>query len=198
MSVFIWSFVWDFLYHLMPSFVQQILLNWLSKYNQTTCQDCLWFVSVEGWFFWGFSESLPASMLQGCTIHRISPREKSTALHHWWYRLYSVGLTVLVRKVRKAAQPCKNIWFKHTPCCLPEGSRGVKISPGIASSPAVCPSISQRLPASPSHRRGAAMENLTERTWCADTASALLLLDPLHSPSKHNAAPSDVLGVGWR
>lgn len=59
MSVLVWSFVWDFLYHLMSSFVQQILLNWLSKHNQTTCQACLWFVPVEGWFFWGFSKSLP-------------------------------------------------------------------------------------------------------------------------------------------
>lgn len=45
--LFIWSFVWDFLYHLMPSFVWQILRNWLSKHNQTTCQACLWFVPAE-------------------------------------------------------------------------------------------------------------------------------------------------------
>lgn len=59
MSAFIWSFVWDFLYHLMPSFVQQILLNWQSKYNWTTCQACPYFVPVAGSFFRGFSELFP-------------------------------------------------------------------------------------------------------------------------------------------
>lgn len=44
MSVFIWSFVQDFLYHLMPSFVWQILWKWLSKHNEPTCQACPWFV----------------------------------------------------------------------------------------------------------------------------------------------------------
>lgn len=116
MSVFVWSFVRDFMYHLMPSFVQQILLNWLSKYNQTSCQACFWFVPVEGCSE-EFVSCSPAIMLQGCTVHGSSPREKAAALHQWWYRLYSRGLLVLVHKLRKAARPCKSIWSKHKPYC---------------------------------------------------------------------------------
>lgn len=78
MSVFVWSFVRDFMYHLMPSFVQQILLNWLSKYNQTSCQACFWFVPVEGCSFWGVCELLPCHYAPRLHRARVFSQRKSS------------------------------------------------------------------------------------------------------------------------